>query len=99
MSIQMAKMLHVPCDTHAHILDSFKLNGDLVLCTHSFVTVVMDTLSFKFIAVYTAGIRHQRLHHIANHEVLLSARLFSTIKVIHVGLMMLNVRTVSLVLN
>lgn len=39
-----------------HMLDSFKLNEDLVMCTHPLVTVVMDTLSFKFIVVHTADI-------------------------------------------
>lgn len=44
--------MHVPRDTH--MLDSFNLNEDLILSTHPFVTVVMDTLFFLFIVVRTA---------------------------------------------
>lgn len=78
-----------------HVLDSFKLNEDLVMCTHPLVTVVMDTLSFKFIVVHTADIWHDWLRHTGSHEFLLSARLSSSIKVIHVGLIMLIILTVS----
>lgn len=73
-----------------HTLVSFKPNEDLRSCTRPFVTVVMDTHVIQIQQRFTVlEYEHDWLPHTANHAFLRSARLSSSIKIIHVGLIML----------